>query len=152
MNLNQFLNSEILEPQPVMQKNAEWVSGTRVAFMRSMESLFTYTDCPNPGVLGSVIRIRTASGDSTTQDGYVFIKWDDNVMRPILKRHLHKVNLKIANSYRLRVAGLGDLTDFLRCGSDLVHKATKDLWALKKEGDEVIIERLFTDDGSPLKV
>jgi hypothetical protein len=51
---------------------------------------------------------------------------------------------------------LGDLTQFFsssRTASDtLIHKATKDLWSLKKDGSDYVIERLFDDSGSPLKV
>ena len=34
----------------------------------------------------------------------------------------------------------------------LIHKSTTDLWALKKEADgKFYIERLFDDNGEPLK-
>ncbi len=56
---------------------------------------------------------------------------------------------------RIKVASLGDLTDFFRVSSDtLIHKAEKDLWRIgeNKTGD-VIIERLFNPDNKqPLKV
>ena len=35
---------------------------------------------------------------------------------------------------------------------ELVHKATKDLWSFKKDGDNYVIERLFDESGNPLKV
>jgi len=48
---------------------------------------------------------------------------------------------------------MGDLTAFLKVGSEtLVHKATRDLWSLRKDGKEFVIERLFDDTGVPLKV
>ena len=56
---------------------------------------------------------------------------------------------------QIKVATLGDLSDFFRVASDtLVHKAEKDLWRISenKKG-EVIIERLFNPDTKkPLKV
>ena len=53
---------------------------------------------------------------------------------------------------RTRVASLQQLQGFVRVGSDtLINKATNDLWALRKEGDNFFIERLFQDDGQPLK-
>ena len=54
---------------------------------------------------------------------------------------------------RTRVASLRDLHHFIRLSSDmLIHKSDRDLWALKKEGDgSFFIERLFDDNGEPLK-
>lgn len=52
-----------------------------------------------------------------------------------------------------KVATLGDLTDFVRLSSEqLIHKSNRDLWALKKQADgSYYIERLFDDNGEPLK-
>jgi hypothetical protein len=54
---------------------------------------------------------------------------------------------------RRKVASLGDISDFVRLSSDqLIHKSKRDLWTLKKEADgSFFIERLFDDNGSPLK-
>lgn len=53
---------------------------------------------------------------------------------------------------RVRIASLQQLQGFVRVASDtLINKATNDLWALRKEGDQFFIERLFQDDGQPLK-
>lgn len=54
---------------------------------------------------------------------------------------------------RRKVATMGDLTDFVRLSSEqLIHKSERDLWALKKEADgSYFIERLFDDNGTPLK-
>lgn len=55
-------------------------------------------------------------------------------------------------SQRKKVASLGDLSSFVRLSNEtLVHKSNRDLWALKKEGNEFFIERLFDDNGEPLK-
>jgi len=52
---------------------------------------------------------------------------------------------------RRKVASLRDLSGFVRVSADtLVHKSQNDLWALKKEGEQFYIERLF-DDGQPVK-
>lgn len=53
----------------------------------------------------------------------------------------------------LRVASLGDLTSFFtKVGTDtLIHKSTRDLWALKQDASGFLIERLFDDSGEPLK-
>lgn len=53
---------------------------------------------------------------------------------------------------RKKVASLGDLTNFVRLSNEtLVHKSNNDLWALKREGNDFFIERLFDDNGEPLK-
>ena len=53
---------------------------------------------------------------------------------------------------RTKVGSLQQLDGFQRIGADtLVHKSTRDLWAIRQEGGEFFIERLFQDDGAPLK-
>jgi hypothetical protein len=53
----------------------------------------------------------------------------------------------------MRVASLGDLTSFfMKVGTDtLIHKSTRDLWALKQDAGGFLVERLFDDSGEPLK-
>ena len=55
--------------------------------------------------------------------------------------------------YRKKVANLGDLSGFIRnSNNQLIHKSNRDLWSLKKEADgSFYIERLFDDNGTPLK-
>ena len=54
---------------------------------------------------------------------------------------------------RMKVASVSALKPFLRLSADtLVHKSDRDLWALKKEADgSYFIERLFDDNGDPIK-
>lgn len=53
---------------------------------------------------------------------------------------------------RVKVASLGDLEGFERQSAEiLVNKSTRDLWALKQDGSDYFIERLFEDNGDPLK-
>lgn len=134
--------------------------GTRVAFIENIGSVLTYPDVPNTGVLGTVVLVRTANGDATDWEGHVMVAWDDGKFRPILAEHLKLATLKSkqAQSVRVRVSSLGDISQFFapspRTGSsDLVHKATKDLWAFHTDNDGgYVIERLFNTDGAPLKV
>jgi hypothetical protein len=58
-----------------------------------------------------------------------------------------------ARSGRRFVASCSDLKAFVRISSDtLVHKSNNELWALRKEADgKFYVERLFDDNGSPLK-
>lgn len=60
---------------------------------------------------------------------------------------------KPTKTARVKVASIADLKDFDRGGMDtLVHRSDRELWALKKEADgSFFIERLFDDNGDPLK-
>jgi hypothetical protein len=61
--------------------------------------------------------------------------------------------LVTASSKRRKVASVGDLSNFLRLSAEtLVHKSERELWALKKgDNGSYFIERLFDDNGEPLK-
>jgi len=136
-------------------------AGTRVRFVANLGSVMTYPDVPGEGVEGTVITVRTAHGDSTSLEEKVFVMWDDGKYRSVFAQHLrpsHNKN-KHARNVRMVVSDLGDLSAFFepaRVGSgkgeDLVHKATQDLWSFRQEGEQFVIERLFTEDGDPLKV
>ena len=132
-------------------------AGTRVAFIANIGSVLTYSDPPPDGIDGTVVTVRTGSGNATAQDGRVFVLWDDVKLRGIMAEHLRraKVTSRQAQNVRMVVSNLGDLSSFFASGGrqdELVHKATKDLWAFKKDGDQYVIERLFDDTGKPLKV
>jgi hypothetical protein len=134
--------------------------GTRVQFAANVGSVLAYEDPPSPNMSGVVVSVKSASGPITAHDGKVFVRWEDGVVRAIHAEHVRKeagrvrtTTAKVANT--IRVASLGDLSDFLRmAGTDdtLVHKATKDLWHVKKDADGFLLERLFADSGAPLKV
>lgn len=135
-------------------------AGVRVAFKDSVEAILSYPDFPQPyppskeQAEGVVVRVRTSSGDATMRDGFVFVQWDDGHMRRIHHRHLKpaKSSSRRANGVSLRVSSLGDLSGFIQGrNQELVHKATKDLWSFRKEGDDFVIERLFDSNGEPLK-
>jgi len=56
---------------------------------------------------------------------------------------------------KIKVASLGDLSDFFRIATDtLVHKAKKDLWRISEDSEgKVVIERLFDPETKkPIKV
>lgn len=135
-------------------------AGTRVQFVANTGSILAYDDPPAPNASGVVVSVKSASGLITDHDGRVFVKWEDGQTRAIAAEHLRKAAGRVRTTTasaanRIRVASLGDLTDFLRVAgtSDtLVHKATKDLWSVRRDGNEYVIERLFADTGSPLKV
>ena len=55
-------------------------------------------------------------------------------------------------STRIRVASLEQLEPFRRVSVEtLIHKSTQDLWTVVRENDGLYIQRLFQDDGTPLK-
>lgn len=131
------------------------VTGTRVSFSTELEAVLSYPNPPDGGTTGTVVTVRTASGDVNHHAGMVFVRWDDGRMMQVYATHLNPSSgrQRVADAVARRVAGLGDLGDFLKLAKDtLVHKATKDLWSLKKVGEEYVIERLFDETGDPLKV
>lgn len=69
----------------------------------------------------------------------------------LLEREPEMVTPKTA---RRKVASIQDLAGFTRLSNELlVHKADKDLWAIRKDADGgLFVERMFADDGKPLKV
>ena len=53
---------------------------------------------------------------------------------------------------RIKLTKVSQLDGFVRTSAEgLINKSTQDLWAIKKNGDDFYIERLFQDDGNPLK-
>lgn len=130
-------------------------SGTRVAYVESLEHDLFY-DFP-PSGYGYVVAVKTASGVRTAVNDGVFVLWDDGLMRWTPQEHVKAVfqrtrTASTANAFRRVVASMGDLSDFLKVSSsELVHKATKDLWSVSEEDGEFVIERLFDDTGQPLK-
>jgi hypothetical protein len=139
-------------------------AGTRVRFKANLQSVLSYPDVPDEGVEGTVVTVRSAHGDTTSQDERVFVAWDDGKFRPILAEHLRlsASNKKMAKSVRIVTSDLDalgiafapaiSLGVTAAMGDDLVHKATKDLWSFKQDGESYVIERLFDETGEPLKV
>jgi len=133
-------------------------AGTRVRFTANVGSVLSYADIPGPKVEGTVVTVKTGTGNTTAMDDQVFVLWDDGKFRAIAAEHLRPagVTSKKGSAVRMVVADLGDLSSFFTVASggrdELVHKATKDLWSFRKDGEQFVIERLFNDSGTPLKV
>ena len=132
------------------------VAGTRVSFTSNVGSLLTYDNVPEPHVLGTIVAVRTADGDTTHFNGRVFVSWDDGEFRTMHPEHLRLApsTMKTASNFRIVTSNLGDISQFFDKTSeeDLVHKATQDLWSFQKDGEDFVLERLFDDTGTPLKV
>lgn len=130
-------------------------AGTRVEFQGNVGAVLAYDDPPIPGSQGTVVTVRSATGDLTEHAGKVFVQWDDGKFRAIHAEHLRaaqKMKRRGGMRTRIRVASLGDITDFLKVAEDtLIHRSTKDLWSFRQDGQEYVIERLFDATGEPLK-
>lgn len=132
-------------------------AGTRVRFVSSMESLFSYDDVPGDRVLGTLITVKSAGGNVTSHEGSAFVMWDDGVFRAIRAEHLRvaKDPGKTASTVRIATTDLNKIASMFGTTSssdELVHKATQDLWSFRKDGDQYVLERLYNDTGKPLKV
>lgn len=133
-------------------------AGVRVSFNMNIGAVLTYDDMPADGLEGTLVAVRTSSGDATYQGQNVFVLWDDGKLRAIQAEHLRKAPTsgKRASAVHMRVADLSDIAfSFSRIAGhdeELVHKATKDLWSFRKDGEGYVIERLFNETGEPLKV
>lgn len=132
--------------------------GSRVSFITNIGSVLQWKDPPANGSEGTVVMVRTAEGDQTSLNGLVFVKFDNGQFLQVDPEYLRNAstNTKLASSFTRRVSSLGDLSGFLRWGTDdneLVHKATRDLWSFETDPKgEFVISRLFNDTGEPLKV
>lgn len=132
-------------------------AGTKVQFKANLGSVLAYDNIPDPDDIGIVVTVRSAGGDVTEHNGLVFTQWSDGMVRALDARHLRWVSdpeSQPKQASNMRVASLSVVAkDFLKVSSDtLVHKATKDLWSYREEAGEFVIERLFKDNGEPLKV
>ena len=132
--------------------------GARVAFVSNIGSVLQWPDPPDDGAEGTVVMVRTAEGDQTSFGGFVFVKFDNGRFMQIDPQYLRRasINSKLASNFSRRVSNLGDLSGFLRWGTEdheLVHKATRDLWSFETtDRGDFVLSRLFDDTGEPLKV
>lgn len=132
-------------------------AGTRVRFVANLGSVLTYDNIPGDGLAGTVVTVKTADGNLTANEGRVFVMWDDGQFRSILAEHLRAALSpnKRASTFRMVMADWDDIASYFDNGKradELVHKATKDLWAVTKTKGKYVIERLFSEEGAPLKV
>lgn len=137
------------------------LAGTRVKFVANLGSVLAYNNIPEDGTEGTVVTVRSADGDGTVWNDRVMVAWDDGVFRPIGPEHLRQAKqTRKRGSYegyvRVRVGSLGDLSSYFgpskHSTTDLIHHATKDLWSFQQEEGGYVIQRLFNEDGNPLKV
>jgi hypothetical protein len=130
-------------------------SGTRVGLQgEPTDHLLTYGDrMPPADASGTIVTVKTANGNTTSHDGRLFVKWDTGEFGSYLPEHINLKEEEPSTLYRKAFGSL-DLSEFMKSGSDneLVHKASKDLWAFEMVGGQPFIRRLFDEtDGKPLK-
>ena len=113
---------------------------------------------PKSGTKGTVVSVKTATGDVVSLDGEIFVKFDsrDKIDR-IPANFLRVASMKVSNinDHFIVLSGPNLSASFMsQAGeSTLVHKATQDLWSMKvSEDGSFDVERLFDDNGNPLKV
>lgn len=128
-------------------KVSSLVDGARV-YAHHNNGLIIPGNLPPQGTKGTVVAVNTMSGRKTAMDGQVFVKWDTN--NKITQAPL--TNVRLASK---RVSSLEGF--FVVAGTnlegELVHKSSKDLWSVKLgEDGKYDIERMFDDNGEPLKV
>ena len=114
---------------------------------------------PSSGTKGTVVSVRTATGDVVSLDGEVFVKFDGrNKIDRIPANFLRVASMKVANitDHFIVLSGPNLSASFMsQAGgeSTLIHKATQDLWSMKvSEDGSFDVERLFDDNGDPLKI
>jgi hypothetical protein len=135
-----------------------FTEGVRVV-ANTNNGLLIPNDLPFAGTKGTVVKVRTAGGEVTSYGSGVFVQWDGR------RDKIFCVPPSFLRVASMKVAGLDDfivlsgpslLSSAYMTGAesgDLVHKSTKDLWSVKISEDGTYdIERLFDDDGNPLKV
>jgi hypothetical protein len=114
---------------------------------------------PKAGTKGVVVSVKTANGDVTSLDGEVFVRFDgrDKIDR-IPSNFLRQASMKVSNldDHFIVLSGPSLMASFATASGEenvLVHKATQDLWSMKvSEDGSFDVERLFDDNGNPLKV
>ena len=163
-SVDRFLRGEGPPSHAESTRGEDFPAGTRVRFVASLEAALTYQRMPGDGAKGTVVRVRTSHGDVTRWQGRLMVRWDDGSLSQVWPGHLRVLKGKdsrvrrtfrsfqeVTQSYWAQVLSV-PITQASEIPTDLVHQATQDIWALRKEGDKYVLERLFDEDGEPLKV
>lgn len=143
--------------QTTPEKIATYVEGVRVVSTTN-NGLIIPNTLPMSGTKGTVVKVRTASGEVTSFEGEIFVQWDgrSNIDR-VATQYLKVASMKVSSLDNFIVLSGPSLSaDFGSASNttgELVHKSTKDLWTVKVgEDGSYEIERLFDQKGDPLKV
>jgi len=110
---------------------------------------------PSSGTKGTVVAVETVNGATTHLGNDIFIKFDgrnkiDNVPSEFLK--LASMKVSSLDEHFIILSGPSLMSHIASEDTALVHKSTKDLWSVKvSEDGSYEVERLFDDNGNPLK-
>lgn len=135
--------------------NRTYKAGQRVRLIESAETFLMYSKPPAATTHGTVVMVKTSSGKATTTNGFASVQWDDGQFLPVHVSHLQGLTSKRASKYAYELGNSSLLDQFLKVAGqedELVHKASRDLWAIEQDGQQVRIMRLFSETGTPLKV
>lgn len=139
-------------------KRINFKEGTRVA-VNTNNGVVIPTQVPMSGTKGTVVAVRTASGEVTSMGGEVFVKFDgrDAKIDRIPAEFLQVVSMRVASidDHFVILSGPSLMAHSMFADDEttLVHKATKDLWSVKLgEDGSYEIERMFDDNGNPIKI
>jgi len=159
-SMDAVLNTKIsdLTDSGKRAKRISFKEGTRVV-VNTNNGVVIPTQVPLSGTKGTIVAVKTATGDVTSMGGEVFVKFDtrgskiDRVPSEFLQIASMKVSSLDEHFILLSGPSLMAHSLFAEDKTALVHKSTKDLWSVKlAEDGSYEIERLFDDDGNPLKV
>jgi len=135
---------------------------------------------PKHATIGEVISVKTATGNTTELDGEVFVRWTgrskiDRVAKEFLSLALTKktasymdnnpdvdfgpavmINPEANIFTAMEAISMEDFKQAFAMSqgkqADLIHKSAEDLWSIGVDDKgEYDIERLFDDNGEPLK-
>ena len=83
-----------------------------------------------------------------------FLGGNPEVVTPVVAASSAPASTAAARTGRTKVGSLSQLAGFIRTAEDtLVHKSSRELWALRQEGasGDFYIERMFDEMGGPRK-
>jgi hypothetical protein len=128
-------------------KASSLVDGARV-YAYHNNGILIPGNLPAQGTKGTVVAVNTMNGRKTAMDGQVFVRWDNS----------NKITQAPLTNVRLASKRVSSLEGFYvvagtNLEGELVHRSSKDLWSVKLgEDGKYDIERMFDDNGEPLKV
>lgn len=125
--------------------------GTRVKLSSSIESMLMY---PNIGgdVFGTIVRPKRDPSSQRT----AFVKWDNGDIFEMENRYLSRVGEGINGNYiklggKLSNSTMSDFVKSTKTDGGVIHLSTNDLWGVRKQGSEFVLERMFDNNGFPIK-
>lgn len=151
--------SDLTDSGRKARRERSFEDGTRVV-AHTNNGVVIPGQLPIAGTKGTIVSVRTANGDVTQLDGESFVRFDgkDKIER-IPNEFLRVASMRVANldDHFIVLSGPSSLLDGLSLTAasetTLIHKATKDLWSVSVSNDGTYdVERLFDEDGNPLKV